>query len=207
MPYGFDTKPLFQRLLRPATRVAAAAGVTANQVTTATIVLSLAAGTIVALRPDARWPLLLVPCVLVVRVAFNHIDGMLACEHGMKTPLGAILNEIADVVSDAALYLPLAAVPGVSAWLVVPAVVLGLISEMTGVVAIRIGAERREDGPLAKKPRGLVFGAAALALGLGAAPGPWLDVVLAATLLLLLLTIANRVDHALKQASHTCSPV
>lgn len=207
MSYGFDTKPHFQRLLRPATRLAAAAGVTANQVTTATIALSLAAGAAVALWPEARWPLLLVPCVLLVRVAFNHIDGMLACEHAMKTPLGAILNEIADVVSDAALYLPLATVPGVSAWLVVPAVALGLIAEMTGVAAIRIGAERREDGPLAKKPRGLVFGGAALALGLGAAPGRWLDAVLAATLLLLLLTIARRVDRAVKQASHTWSPV
>lgn len=201
MPVSFDSKPFFQQILRPATRVAAAAGVRPNQVTMTTILLSLTVGALVLFRGDDRWPLLLIPCVLLVRVVFNHVDGMLACEHDMKTPVGAILNEIADVVSDAALYLPLAAVPGVPAWLVISAVVLGLITEMAGLAAIRIGAERREDGPMGKKPRGLVFGGAALALGLGATPGPWLSVALAATIPLLLLTIANRVAHAIKQAS------
>jgi CDP-diacylglycerol--glycerol-3-phosphate 3-phosphatidyltransferase len=200
MPVSFDSKPFFQQILRPATRVAAAAGVRPNQVTVATILLSLIVGALVLFRGDDRWPLLLIPCVLLVRVVFNHVDGMLACEHDMKTPVGAILNEIADVVSDAALYLPLAAVPGVPAWLVVAAVVLGLITEMAGLAAIRIGAERREDGPMGKKPRGLVFGGAALALGLGATPGPWLGAALAATIPLLLLTIVNRVTRAVKQA-------
>jgi CDP-diacylglycerol--glycerol-3-phosphate 3-phosphatidyltransferase len=200
MLVSFDSKPFFQQILRPATRLAAAAGVRPNQVTVTTILLSLIVGGLVLFRGDDRWPLLLIPCVLLVRVVFNHVDGMLACEHDMKTPVGAILNEIADVVSDAALYLPLAAVPGVPAWLVVAAVVLGLITEMAGLAAIRIGAERREDGPMGKKPRGLVFGGAALALGLGATPGPWLGAALAATIPLLLLTIVNRVTRAVKQA-------
>ncbi len=203
MPVSFDSKPFFQQILRPATRVAAAAGVRPNQVTVTTILLSLTVGAFVLFRGDDRWPLLLIPCVLLVRVVFNHVDGMLACEHDMKTPVGAILNEIADVVSDAALYLPLAMVPGVPAWLVVAAVVLGLITEMAGLAAIRIGAERREDGPMGKKPRGLVFGGAALALGLGVTPGPWLGAALAATIPLLLLTIANRVVRAVKQAPRT----
>ena len=200
MLVSFDSKPFFQQILRPATRVAAAAGVRPNQVTVTTILLSLIVGGLVLFRGDDRWPLLLIPCVLLVRVVFNHVDGMLACEHDMKTPVGAILNEIADVVSDAALYLPLAAVPGVPAWLVVAAVVLGLITEMAGLAAIRIGAERREDGPMGKKPRGLVLGGAALALGLGATPGTWLGAALAATIPLLLLTIVNRVTRAVKQA-------
>ena len=207
MAYAFDSKPLFQKWLRPATRLLARAGVTANQVTATTIVLSLAAGATVLAWPGARWPLLLVPCVLLARVALNHIDGLLACEHGMKTRLGAILNELADVVSDAALYLPLATVAGVSARLVVPVVVLAVISEMTGVVATRIGADRREDGPMAKKPRGAVLGGAALAMGLGVAPGPWLDGVLAVTLLLLLVTIVNRAGNALRQADARCSAI
>lgn len=207
MPAGVDSKPFFQKLLRPATRVAAAAGITPNQVTAATMILSLAAGAMVLLRPEAPWALLLIPGALMLRVAFNHIDGMLACEHAMKTRLGAILNELADVVSDAALYLPLAAVPGTPAALLVAAVMLGVIAEMTGVVAMQIGADRRQDGPLAKKPRGLVFGGSALAMGLGVAPGAWLDAVLLAALALLLLTIVNRVTGALEQAARRCSPL
>ncbi|MEE8534327.1 MAG: CDP-alcohol phosphatidyltransferase family protein [Alphaproteobacteria bacterium] len=197
----FDSKPFFQRCFRPVTRTLARADVSANQVTLAALALSLAVGAVVAWSPEAHWPLLLVPCVLVLRLACNHIDGMLAREHGTATPWGGVLNEIADTLCDAALYLPLAAVPGVSPWLVVPAVMLGIVVEMTGVTALVIGASRRQDGPLGKKPRGVVFGAVALALGLGVAPGAWLDAVLAGVSALSALTIARRMSQAVRQVS------
>jgi len=151
---------------------------------------------IAASHPD-RWPLLVLPAALFVRLALNALDGMLAREHGMKSPLGAILNELGDVASDAVLYLPLALVPGVAAGLVVAAVLLAVIAEMAGVVAVQIGAERRYDGPMGKSDRALAFGAVALALGLGIAPGIWLDVVLGVIVLLLCLTIWNRARRAL----------
>ena len=53
---------------------------------------------------------LLIPVWLLVRMALNAIDGMLAREFGQKSGLGAYLNEIGDVVSDAALYAPFALV-------------------------------------------------------------------------------------------------
>lgn len=197
MPTIYDLKPRFQALLRPPTRALAAAGVTANQVTVAAAVLSLAAGGAIAVRPDARWPLLLIPVVLFLRMALNAVDGLLAREHGMRSRLGALLNELGDVISDSALYLPLALVPGVAAGLVVPAVVLGVIAEMTGVVAVQIGAERRYDGPMGKSDRAFAFGTATLLLGLGVAPGLWLDLLLILILVLLLLTIVNRGRGAL----------
>ena len=83
----------------------------------------------------------------------------------------------------------------------VPAVLLAVISEMAGVAALVVGADRRNDGPMAKKPRGLVFGAIALALALGPPPIVWLDAVLAAMLPLLVLTVGIRVGKALKQVS------
>src|ERR1700743_3052115 len=98
----YDLKPAFQGLLRPLCRGLARIGVTANQVTVAAVLLSIAAGGLVAWRPQARWPLVLVPAVLFVRMALNAIDGMLAREHGMKSALGGILNELGDVISDAA---------------------------------------------------------------------------------------------------------
>lgn len=200
-------KAFFQNRLRPATHLLARVGITPNQITATTIMLSLTGGAIVTALPDQKWPLLLIPGVLSLRVAFNHIDGMLACEFDMKTPLGAMLNELADVISDAALYLPLALIPGVSAALLVPVVVLGILTEMVGVVATRIGAERREDGPLSKKPRGLIIGGVALALGLGAMPGVWLTLLFAAMLPLLIATLVARVNGALKEANGRCSPI
>jgi CDP-diacylglycerol--glycerol-3-phosphate 3-phosphatidyltransferase len=35
-------------------------------------------------------------------MALNAIDGMLAREHDMQSPLGAMLNELGDVLSDVA---------------------------------------------------------------------------------------------------------
>ena len=196
-----DTKPFFQRRLRPATRVIARAGVTPNQVTVASMALSIVAGAALLTWREAAWPLLTVCAVLLVRVAFNHIDGMLAREHDMRTPLGGILNELGDVVCDAALYLPLAVVPGMPAAPIVALVVLGVISEMTGVAATTIGASRRNDGPMAKKPRGLVIGSIALATALGAQPGPWLEAVLAAALVLQAATVIIRISGAVREVA------
>lgn len=176
----------------------AGAGVTANQVTLSATLLSIVAGGLVAIWPASKWPLLLIPFVLFVRMALNAIDGMLAREHDMKSSLGAILNELGDVVSDAALYLPLSLVTGISPVLIVLAVLLSIISEMTGVVAVQIGTERRYDGPMGKSDRAFVFGAIALVAGLGFSLAPWVNWLLLVMLLLSVVTIFNRARRALE---------
>src|SRR5258708_25594475 len=117
----YDLKPRFQARLRPVADELAKRGITANQITVAAFLLSLAAGALLLIWPGATVPLLLVPVVLFIRMALNAIDGMLARELGQKSDLGALLNELGDLLSDAALYLPFAVVPGVSAILVVTA--------------------------------------------------------------------------------------
>jgi CDP-diacylglycerol---glycerol-3-phosphate 3-phosphatidyltransferase len=199
MPSVYDLKPAFQRLLRPLCGSLARAGITANQVTVAAALLSLAAGALIAWRPAARWPLLLIPGVLLVRMALNAIDGMLAREHGQKSALGGILNELGDVISDAALYLPLALVPGIYPWLMVLLVLLAGLTEMTGVVAVQIGASRRYDGPMGKSDRAVALGALCFILGLGAPTGLWTDVLLALLDAALVLTVINRSRQALRE--------
>lgn len=176
-------------------------GVSANQVTLAALVLSLATGSLILLQPAASWPLLLVPGTLFVRMALNALDGMMAREHDMQTTLGAVLNELGDVLADAALYLPIGMVPGVSGRLVTVVVVLSVVSEMAGVIGVQIGSTRRYDGPMGKSDRALMFGAVALLLGLGVTPGAWLQIVLWGTTLLLVVTIVNRVRRALAEVS------
>ena len=195
----YDLKPAFQGLLRPLVRGMAARGFTANQVTVSAFLLSLAAGGTLASLSLERWPLLLLAPVLLARMALNAVDGMLAREHGQKSTLGAFLNELGDVGSDAALYLPLARVPGFEPALVVAIVVLALASEMTGVLAAQLGASRRYDGPMGKSDRAFVFGALGLALGLGAPAGGWLTALLALVAVLLLFTIVRRVRRGLEE--------
>ncbi len=196
----YDLKPRFQALLRPVCGALARAGVTANQVTVAAALLSVAGGGAILWRPEARWPLLLLPAVLFLRMALNAIDGMLAREHDMKSPLGAVLNELGDVIADAALYLPLAAVPGVAAWPVVGLVMAGILVEMTGVVGLQIGASRRYDGPVGKSDRAFVFGLVAFLLGIGIGAGAWIDVLLGLALALSGFTVVNRAGKALAEA-------
>ena len=197
----YELKPGFQGLLRPLTRALAGAGVSANAVTVGAALLSLLTGTALAVRPGSRAALLLLPAVLLARMALNAIDGMLAREHGQKSKLGALLNELGDVVSDTALYLPLALVPGFDPRLAVGIVVLAALSEMTGVLGPTIGASRRYDGPMGKSDRAFVFGLLGLLLGLGVNAGAWLVVVQGGVLALLLVTVWNRAARALGEAS------
>jgi CDP-diacylglycerol--glycerol-3-phosphate 3-phosphatidyltransferase len=198
----YDLKPAFQNLLRPLVGGLARSGVTANQVTVAAMLLSLATGALIAWQPDQAAFLLLLPAVLFLRMALNAVDGMLAREHHQKSRLGAVLNELCDVFSDAALYLPLAWVPGFSAPLVVGIVLLAAASEMTGVLMQTLGASRRYDGPMGKSDRAFVFGALGLALGLGVPAGTWLTLLLALVLALLAWTILNRARRGLEEGAH-----
>jgi CDP-diacylglycerol--glycerol-3-phosphate 3-phosphatidyltransferase len=197
----YDLKPRFQALLRPVSGALARAGVTANQVTVAAALMSVAGGAAILWRPEARWPLLLLPAVLFLRMALNAIDGMLAREHGMKSRLGAVLNELGDVIADAALYLPLAVVPGIPGWLVAGLVMAGILVEMTGVVGVQIGASRRYDGPVGKSDRAFAFGLLAFLLGFGLAPGVWTDILLGLALALSAVTVVNRARNALAEAA------
>jgi CDP-diacylglycerol--glycerol-3-phosphate 3-phosphatidyltransferase len=199
MPSIYDLKPRFQALLRPWVRMLAGAGVTANQVTIFATALSLGAGAAIAVWRDATWPLFLVPLILFARMALNAVDGMLAREHHQKTSLGAILNEIGDVISDAGLYLPFALIPGLPPAWIVAVVVLSIISEMAGVVAVQIGASRRYDGPMGKSDRAFVFGALALLVGFKVSLHGWICYALMAVAALLVLTVFNRARAALRE--------
>jgi len=192
----YALKPRFQALLRPLVGRLAASGVTANQVTVGAALGSVAlGGLLVAQGGPSAWFLLL-PLWLLLRMALNAVDGMLAREHGQKSRLGGYLNELGDVVSDAALIAPFALVPPFGPGWVGAVAVLSVVSEFAGV----LGPARRYDGPLGKSDRALVFGALGLWVGIaGALPGwtAWLMPLLA---LLLVATTAKRVAGGLADA-------
>ena len=199
MPSLYDIKPRFQALLRPTAAWLAQKGVSANAVTLAAAGLSVLLGLAVA-ATGRPWLLLLYPPFLLLRMALNAIDGMLAREFFRPTPLGTLLNEVGDMVSDAALYLPLALLLPAPPWLVVLIVLLAMIGEAAGVAARTIGASRRYDGPFGKSDRALVFSVLAVAAFFPILVAAlWMPLVLAALLLLSILTILNRVRAALAE--------
>ena len=100
----YQLKPRFQDLLRPTVRRLHARGATANQVTLAAAVVSLVIGAAIALFAEHLWLFALIPLWMLLRMALNAIDGMLAREFGHQSQLGAYLNELCDVIADSALY-------------------------------------------------------------------------------------------------------
>lgn len=196
----YALKPRFQALLRPRVTLLAQRGTTANQVTLAAAAGSLAVGFGVAWLSDLHILFLLLPVWLAIRMALNAVDGMLAREFGQKSLLGAYLNEIADVVSDAALILPFATLPVFGPFWTGAVIVLAVISEFAGVMGPMVGASRRYDGPLGKSDRAFVFGALGLWIGLGLPLPGWFGWIMPLAVLFLTLTIVNRVHKGLREA-------
>jgi CDP-diacylglycerol---glycerol-3-phosphate 3-phosphatidyltransferase len=200
MPTLYDLKPRFQAALRPVAARCARAGVSANAVTVAAALMSGLLGVLTAVT-RSRWLLLSYPLFLLLRMALNAVDGLLARELSQPTPLGALLNELGDLVSDAALYLPLALVFPAPPWIVVVIVVVAVIAEAAGIAAETSGASRRYDGPFGKSDRALAFSALAVLVAVGVpAADHWLPAVLCVLLVLAAWTVVNRVRAAVAEA-------
>jgi len=193
----YDLKPRFQNLLRPIVGVLAKAGITANGVTLFAVFVSIAAGAALCLSKGAAWALFLIPVVLFVRMALNAIDGMLAKEHAMKSDLGALLNEMGDVVSDAALYLPFAVIGGIDSVWIVLFVIVAIFTEMVGVLAVTLQRERAYDGPMGKSDRAFVMGALSLAMACGFEHFTSINLIIVAATFLGMWTVVRRGKKAL----------
>ena len=197
----YDLKPRFQALLRPLSRGLLAAGVTPNAVTLAALALSLGVGAVLTLRPASAWTLAAVPLVLLLRMALNALDGMMAREGGQESKLGLVLNEVGDILADGAIYLPFALALGVHALLAGGFVLLAAASEAAGLAGMATGAGRRYDGPFGKSDRAFAIGALAIITAAGVPPAAWIGWAFGALAALTALTIANRVLKAARGAA------
>jgi CDP-diacylglycerol---glycerol-3-phosphate 3-phosphatidyltransferase len=200
MPSIYQLKPKFQALLRPVVRVCADAGITANQVTLAACVVSVVVGLLVWRNVEYVGCFLAIPFWLFLRMALNAVDGMLAREHKQQSVLGGYLNELTDVISDAALYAPFALVSVASSVSIALIIGLAMLTEFAGVLGVVAGGSRRYDGPMGKSDRALVFGTFGLLIGLGVPVGAWFAWAQWALIVLLVLTIVNRVRSGLISA-------
>jgi CDP-diacylglycerol--glycerol-3-phosphate 3-phosphatidyltransferase len=200
MPTLYSLKPRFQSLLRPIAAWMAGTGITANQITLLAALISVTVGAGV-IWSDSRQAFLILPVWSLVRMGLNAIDGMLAREFGQKSILGAYLNELGDVVADAALVVPFAIVASFSSAWVFAVIFLGALSEYAGVMGPLAGAGRRYDGPFGKSDRALAFGALASWIGIGGPLPPWTWWIMPALALLLAVTAINRVRNGVAEAA------
>lgn len=199
MPSIYQLKPAFQNLLRPLVQRLCDNSITANQVTLLAGITSVVLGAGIACFAEHLWVFALIPVWMILRMALNAIDGMLAREFGQQSHLGAYLNELCDVVADCALILPFALIPDVSLSLVLLVTLLALLSEYSGVLGAMVGASRRYDGPMGKSDRAFVLGALATEIAIGWISSFWINIVFGAVAVLLVYTLVNRVRNGLNE--------
>ena len=198
----YELKPKFQNLLRPFAIKLEARGVTANQVTLAACAISVILGLILTALSDYEWLFILIPIWLFVRMALNAIDGMLAREFNQKSRLGGYLNEITDVVSDAALYLPFAFVYPFDGLQIGLIIWLSALTEFCGVLGQVQGKMRRYDGPLGKSDRAFLFGVLGLVYVFVPTLPDFLYGLLWVDIILLIVTCVNRVKSGLAEVGN-----
>ena len=167
----YQLKPKFQALLQPLLQRMRKWGVSPNLLTLLGILLSLAMG-IYALYGDRTIALILMPIVLLLRMALNALDGMMARQYNLQSKMGALLNEMGDVISDIVLYYPLYVLFAMDQIWVMCFLLLSVLNEFAGLLGQALGGARRYDGPMGKSDRALVVGVLSL-LFLFKAPIYW----------------------------------
>lgn len=195
----YQLKPRFQQLLYPFVRSLYTIGATANQVTLVACAVSVALGLCLYFLPLPPAAFALLPLWLFLRMALNAVDGMLARDFNQRSTLGAYLNELSDVISDAALYLPFARLPGFDPLWIGALILAAALSEMAGVLGQTVGASRRYDGPFGKSDRAFVFGTLGLAVALWHPLPHWAGWSVPLAVALTALTVANRIRAGIRE--------
>lgn len=155
----YKLKPAFQKMLRPVVQFLANHHITANQITITAFVLSCLLGaSLYVWRSNHLWICIILPIFLFIRMALNALDGMLAREYNQQTRLGAILNEMGDILSDLVLYIPFLYMRHTNFWNILIFGLLLTLAETAGIMGVQIQSSRRYDGPMGKSDRAFWMG-------------------------------------------------
>ncbi|RNC86094.1 MAG: CDP-alcohol phosphatidyltransferase family protein [Balneola sp.] len=158
----YELKPRFQKLLNPVLKAFNRVGITANQITLSSILLSAIIGILFSYSPKYNWLMLAVPVGLFLRMALNALDGMMARTYDQQSKIGEALNEIGDVLSDLFIYFPLLLFFDEAQLLIVVFLCLSILNEFSGILSKTISGERRYDGPMGKSDRAFIISCIAL---------------------------------------------
>ena len=167
----YQLKTQFQNQLRPISNTLVEQKITANQVTVSAIILSVGTAYVIAKPAKDKQSLwLLLPTSLFIRMALNAIDGMMAREHGQASALGAVLNEVGDIIADIALIASLA--PHVAnskspvleksnfsnQYHIINLIALSTSTELLAIASDAALKARANQGPLGKSDRAFFLG-------------------------------------------------
>lgn len=193
----YKIKPKFQQMLTPILEVLRKRHVTPNNITWIAIALSVGTGVLFYLHPEG-YIFLLIPLVLLVRMALNALDGMMAKNYNLQSKKGEILNELGDVISDFCLFFPFILLPFIHPYITIAFLMLSIVNEYAGVLAKAVSGVRRYDGPMGKSDRALLIGIVCLLLYFCNGFEKYVAYVFYVAIVLLVLSTFFRIANALK---------
>ncbi|WP_080780600.1 CDP-alcohol phosphatidyltransferase family protein [Chryseobacterium phocaeense] len=196
----YKLKPRFQQLLTPVLLFLHRNHITANQITVGSIALSVIIGILFWNADLSKWFFLSLPVGLLLRMALNALDGMMARKFNQTSRLGEVLNEVGDIVSDVIIFFPLLKFQPESLYLIVIFMILSVINEFAGLMGKIVGKERRYDGPMGKSDRALVLGIYGLAVFFGADISGISQYIFSAIILLLTISTYIRLKKSLHES-------
>lgn len=194
----YQLKPKFQQLLIPVLNQLHKQQITANKITMSAIVWSGILGVLLFLSPKHPIYLLFVAFGLLVRMALNALDGMMARTYDQQSKLGEILNEIGDIVSDTIIFCGLLSCTFASTSIVFLFIILSIVNEFAGVLAKIISDTRRYDGPMGKSDRALLVGLWCVLCFLFPSINPAFNIIFSVAIFLLILSTYKRLSNSLK---------
>lgn len=193
----YKLKPKFQQLILPVLLFLHKRGITANQITIASVGLSVVIG--ILFWNAGQFPILflVLPIGLFLRMVLNALDGMMARKFNQTSKLGEVLNEMGDVISDVIIFFPLLKFQPESLYWIVIFIVLSVVNELAGVLAKIVGQQRRYDGPMGKSDRALLIGIYGLILFFGTDISKYSQYIFITLNMLLLLSTFIRLKKGL----------
>jgi CDP-diacylglycerol---glycerol-3-phosphate 3-phosphatidyltransferase len=193
----YQIKPKFQQLLSPILTALYKMGVTANMITWAAILLSILTGVLIWIHPYGIIFLVL-PISLLIRMALNALDGMMARTYHMQSKKGEILNELGDIVADLFIFFPLFYLFHLDLFCLLAFLFLLVINEYVGILAKAVSGTRRYDGPMGKSDRAFLVGLTSLILYFNSSLIFYTNYIFIFASILLIISTSVRVIKTLK---------
>lgn len=175
--YQPERRPIASREKKISKRVATwliRRQITPNAISTAGMIAGLGVGIVLPLTANSSYAaaLFVTAAVLMqLRLLANMLDGMVAVESGVASPVGELFNEVPDRISDTAMFIGAGYAYGSHPTLGYVAACLALFVAYLRAQGKVAGGHQEFCGPMAKPQRVLVM--TVIALLCGVLPSTW----------------------------------
>jgi CDP-diacylglycerol--glycerol-3-phosphate 3-phosphatidyltransferase len=196
-------KAWLEKLLMPLAAVLVKSKTTKDQLTVLALFFSILYGLLLFMYPEYKVLWICLPLFLFLQTIIINVGQILVDSFKAQSSFDPFLHELASVLSDSAIYLPFIFL-ATNAYLAgVIFLILSIMTEMTRLLAIKVGATQNFGGPLGKVSRATLFSTAGVAFGFDYHPELYLAEFFSLLCILALATIFFRIKTALAAKQHS----